>query len=67
MILERVQITVGSPVFQQFNAKIYTAANVKVWLATHDVVLENWPPYSPDLNPMSMYGEDLRKSSGYVS
>jgi hypothetical protein len=39
--------------FIQENASIYTARKVKDWFAEHSITqLLDWPPYSPDLNPI---------------
>jgi hypothetical protein len=61
LVLGRVQNTVDSPIFRQDNAKIHTAANVKALLAAYDVVLENWPPYSPVLNPIQCVWRRLKE------
>lgn len=40
-------------VFQQDNAPIHTALHTRGWFGEHDInVHPNWPPYSPDLNPI---------------
>ena len=36
----------------QDNARIHTSSDVKTWLETHGVAVLEWPPYSPDLNPI---------------
>ena len=39
--------------FIQDNASIYTAGKVKKWFRDRWITtLTNWPPYSPDLNPI---------------
>ena len=38
-------------IFMQDNASIHTAKKVVQWLREHGIVLE-WPPYSPDMNPI---------------
>jgi transposase len=39
--------------FQHDNASPHTAETVTNWLAENDVkVLQDWPPYSPELNPI---------------
>jgi transposase len=39
--------------FQQDNAPIHTSIYTQQWFDEHEVdVLQNWPPYSPDLNPI---------------
>lgn len=39
-------------VFMQDNAPIHTAQKIRDWLETHGVEVTDWPPYSPDLNPI---------------
>ena len=36
----------------QDNASIYTAKIVREWLEEMGVTTMDWPPYSPDLNPI---------------
>ena len=39
--------------FMQDNASVHTAGVVGIWLRDHFIpILPNWPPYSPDLNPI---------------
>ncbi len=38
--------------FQQDNAPIHTAKIVKEWFKDEGIKKLDWPPYSPDLNPM---------------
>ena len=40
-------------IFMQDNARIHTAKKVLIWLEEQGInLLEDWPPYSPDLNPI---------------
>jgi hypothetical protein len=39
-------------IFMQDNASIHTAGDVKEWFENHDIRTTDWPPYSPDLNPI---------------
>ena len=39
-------------VFMQDNAPIYTAYATKKWFEENAIPLLDWPPYSPDLNPI---------------
>lgn len=45
-----------SNIFMQDNASTHTARIVQDWLSEftqeHNVELLDWPPYSPDLNPI---------------
>jgi hypothetical protein len=39
--------------FMQDNASIHTAGKVKEWFTARGIIqLKDWPPYSPDLNPI---------------
>jgi transposase len=38
--------------FMQDNASIHTTQKVKDWFAEQQVWCTDWPPYSPDLNPI---------------
>lgn len=39
-------------IFMQDNAPIHTYAPVREWLTTSGYRVMDWPPYSPDLNPI---------------
>lgn len=39
-------------IFMQDNAPIHTAHKVRDWFADRGIIVMNWPPYSPDLNPI---------------
>jgi hypothetical protein len=39
-------------IFQQDNAPIHTARRSRQWMDDHGIATINWPPYSPDLNPI---------------
>jgi hypothetical protein len=40
-------------IFMQDNASIYTAHIVRAWFTNAALMCLDWPPYSPDLNPIS--------------
>ena len=42
----------GRYIFQQDNASPHTARITREWLQENNVEVLEWPPYSPDLNPM---------------
>ena len=39
-------------VFMQDNAPIHTAHTIRQWFIDHAIPVLDWPPYSPDLNPI---------------
>ena len=39
-------------IFMQDNASIHNANVVKKWFADMNIPVVDWPPYSPDLNPI---------------
>jgi hypothetical protein len=39
-------------IFMHDNAPIYTFKQVTEWLKDMDIEVLDWPPYSPDLNPI---------------
>ena len=42
----------GDLIFMQDNARVHTAIKVRDWLREHGIIPIDWPPYSPDLNPI---------------
>ena len=50
-------------VFQQDNAPIHTSRSTRQWLREHDVTLLDWPPKSPDANPIENLWRDIKTAA----
>ena len=44
--------TLAETVFMQDYAPVHRARSILAWLQTHEINVMEWPPYSPDLNPI---------------
>jgi transposase len=53
-VLEDILPTLWEPGFEfmQDNASIHTAGIIKRWFTEQGIVVVEWPPHSPDLNPI---------------
>jgi hypothetical protein len=47
--------------FMQDNAPIHTAKIIKNWFDENSIPLVDWPPYSPDLNPIEQHWAKLKE------
>ena len=59
--LQRIQNTIGDPVFMQDNCRVHTADLVMEWFEEQNIQLDEHPPCSPDLNPIENAWVELKK------
>lgn len=62
-LLDKMILIVWDPdlTFMQDNALIHTAKKVKEWFKNNSISLLEWPPYSPDLNPIENLWAKLKE------
>ena len=53
--------TVGDPILQQDSAKIHTARDTLAWFAENYIQVMEWPPNSPNLNPIKHCWKRLKE------
>ena len=51
----------GEAIFVKDNVRAHIAHSVKDWLRDHNIIVEDWPPYSPDLNPIEQVWKRLKE------
>ena len=59
-VLTRIHDTLEDPIFQQDNAPVHKAAVVMDFFEKYNIQVDDWPPYSPDLNPIEHFWVELK-------
>ena len=53
-VIEEQLPTIWEPglTFMQDNASVHTARKIQAWFEEMSIDITDWPPFSPDLNPI---------------
>jgi len=60
-VLKCVHDTLGDPICQQDNAPVHKAAVVIDFSKKYNIQIEDWSPYSPNLNPIKHVWVELKR------
>src|SRR5215469_7770260 len=62
--MEESEFSMEEVIFQQDNDPKHTSKKAKTWIEDHQITLLDWPPQSPDLNPIEHLWYHIKKELG---
>ncbi|KAJ1304083.1 hypothetical protein OPQ81_008487 [Rhizoctonia solani] len=62
--LEHLGLDAGEVIYQHDNASAHKAKACVNWLNNHGIKVMDWPPYSPNLNPIENLWAEIKRRLG---
>ena len=60
-VMQRMEEQYDGAIFVHDHARPHVARSVKRWLFEHDIDVEDWPAFPPDLNPIKQVWKRLKE------